>query len=89
MALSKQKRAISERLGSMVKARFAIAEQANLEAHQRCMDCLRQLRGELTPIDPDDELSVDVTMNITAPITRGLQAMMAEILDPISSQPFT
>lgn len=91
MALSKRKQKISDSLGSMVKSRFSVAQQANQEPHQRCLECLRLLDGKVDTQDDDDHDEAEefrVAMNITGPLVRGIHALLAEILDPILAQPF-
>lgn len=90
MARSKKKEAISDALGGMVKRKFAEAQEANRESHERCHMCLRLLDGVIDTADDDPDLPEEykVRMNITLPLVEQVQAMMAETLDPISSQPF-
>ena len=90
-SMKKKKREINDELASMVKQKYQIAADANREAHQRALDCLNQMKGTLfdTLVDEGYEHFRDIQMNITHPIVMGFKAMIAEILDPIMSQPFT
>ena len=90
-SMKKKKREINDELASMVKQKYQIAADANREAHQRALDCLNQMKGTLfdTLVDEGYEHFRDIQMNITHPIVMGFKAMLAEILDPIMSQPFT
>ena len=90
-SMKKKKREINDELASMVKQKYQIAADANRDAHQRALDCLNQMKGTLfdSLVDEGFEQFRDVQMNITHPIVMGFKAMIAEILDPIMSQPFT
>lgn len=90
-SMKKKKREINDELASMVKQKYQIAADANREAHQRALDCLNQMKGTLfdSLVDEGYEHFRDIQMNITHPIVMGFKAMIAEILDPIMSQPFT
>lgn len=90
-AMKKKKREINDELASMVRQKYEIAADANRDAHQRALDCLNQMKGTLFDnlVDEGYEQFRDVQMNITHPIVMGFKAMLAEILDPIMSQPFT
>ena len=90
-SMNKKKRGINDELASMVKQKYQISADANREAHQRTLDCLKQMKGTLfdSLVDEGYEQYKDVQMNITHPIVMGFKAMLSEILDPIMSQPFT
>ena len=90
-SVKKKKREINDELASMVKQKYQIAADANREAHQRALDCLNQMKGTLfdSLVYEGYEHFRDIQMNITHPIVMGFKAMIAEILDPIMSQPFT
>lgn len=89
--MNKKKEQINGSLASMVKSKYRIAADANQEAHQRALDCLRLIKGTyFTHVgDETDAHLRDIQMNITQPTVMGFKAMLSEILDPIMAQPFT
>lgn len=88
--LSRSKELMNASLGNLIVARYNQAASANSEAHRRCRRCLDLMKGQIdtVEVDPDDEESVEVAMNITGPITRNVHAQVEEVLDPILEQPF-
>lgn len=76
-----------EELGQYVREKFDQARYHRAEVTEVLMDCLRQVRGETLScetLDPD----IDVNLNITSPITKGIVGLLRDVFGSSIDKPF-
>lgn len=85
--MRKSKRRTVEELGSYVRDKYQDAFDAKRDAYDTMLDCLRQVRGEPLSCDEDED-GVDIVMNITSPIVRGVVGLVRDVLANSIDTPF-
>lgn len=75
-------------IGIYVRDKYQAAFEAKNETYHQMLDCLRQVRGESLPCDEDDD-GIDIVMNITSPIVRGVVGLVRDVLANNLEAPFT
>lgn len=83
--MKRRKKTISEKLGAYVRERYRLAAEAKRDLHDSLTRCVELLSGISAP----DADGVDVSMNITAPIVRGVKGLLRDILANDMDAPFT
>lgn len=83
--MKRRKKTLSDKLGAYVRERYRLAVEAKRDLHDSLTRCVELLSG----ISPADADGVDVSMNITAPIVRGVKGLLRDILANDMDAPFT
>lgn len=79
----------SDALGVYVRQRYQEAKEAKQDVYDTMLDCLRQVRGEQLSCDMDEEDDgIEVIMNITSPIVRGVVGLIRDVLANNMEAPF-
>lgn len=74
-------------LANYVRTRYDEAKEHKSEAYQRIKTCLKQVRGDdlqCGDIDPE----IDIKMNITSPIVRGITGLLRDVFSSAIDNPF-
>lgn len=82
---SKKIKKLQDELASYVRHRFEEAKLAKAEEYERLKQCLQQVRGD-DQCDSCDDVQVD--MNITSPIVRGVVGLLRDVFSNSIDNPF-